>query len=467
MKQWHYMKSDNKKSLKSIKSGLLSRGLSLAKMTVSTSSQLAIHHLTNVFNDKDGKAQYWNEFLVNQASLITSELGELKGSLMKAGQMLSMYGEHFLPREANNFLKTLQHQSPPLEWPAIEELLNLYLSKEQLAQLEIDHFATASASMGQVHRGTIKATGQKVAIKIQYKGLENAIDNDLKAIKAILLLLKLLPKDFDTTELFSEVKTMLLQEMDYEQEANTTIEYARLLDGDSRFIVPKVFKEFSSKRVLVTSWEDGVTIDSLEFQKISQQRKNKLSENYLDLYFKEIFKWGLVQTDPHLGNYKIRINTNEKDQLICLDFGAVRRYPDSFLFPYHRMIKAALLNKKEALSDAARQLKYLDTNDNPDLIKHFEDFCLSMVEPFISYDDPRNSKSQIDGTGEYDWSQSDLPDRLTKIVFSMIQKFHLRSPPKEVVFLDRKTGGVFIFLKVAKAKINGRKILWPYIDSIK
>src|SRR5690606_19398227 len=120
------------------------------------------------------------KLLQNQAALLSNELGELKGSLMKAGQMLSMYGEHFLPPEANALLKSLQQDSRPLLWEAIEPHLKKYLPEEKLAELEIEKDALACASLGQVHRARIKATGEMICLKIQYPQVDKAIDSDLK-----------------------------------------------------------------------------------------------------------------------------------------------------------------------------------------------------------------------------------------------------------------------------------------------
>ena len=91
------------------------------------------------------QGEKYDQFMTSQAKYITQELGQLKGSLMKAGQMLSMYGEYFLPDEANQFLKMLQSNSPPLEYVAIHECLEKYLSAELLSELDIEQTCIGSA----------------------------------------------------------------------------------------------------------------------------------------------------------------------------------------------------------------------------------------------------------------------------------------------------------------------------------
>lgn len=447
--------ADNKngKELNKIKSSVFGRGLTLARMTLTTGAGLASQGAKGLFANEETKNENWKNFLKGQAQFFSKELGQLKGSLMKAGQMLSMYGEHFLPPEANQFLRTLQADSPPVSWSVLEKELKKNLSAEKLAQLDIQQEPIGTASLGQVHKATIKETGEVIALKVQYPGVDKAIESDLRALKSFFNMMKFLPKGKTTDQIFEEVRDMLVQEMDYPNEVNETELYRDRLQGDSRYIVPKVYREFCGSKVIATSFEPGINPGESLIRNLSQERRNGLATNFMELYFKELFEWGVVQTDPHLGNYKIRISPTGQDQLVLLDFGATRKYPKEFLDPYHQMVRALVFHDKEALSKAAFQLKFLTENDDPALKKLFEDFCLMTVEPF--------TKDQ-----DYDWGASDLPRRLTQKVFQMIQKFELRPPPREILFLDRKTGGVFIFLSVLKAKLNGRPLLLEYLEKI-
>ncbi|WII71575.1 AarF/ABC1/UbiB kinase family protein [Bdellovibrio sp. 22V] len=454
------------KSIERIKSSMFSRSMSIAKLTLQAGANLAQHSVASALKNKEEREQNWKKLLQNQASIISSELGELKGSLMKAGQMLSMYGEHFLPPEANQLLKSLQNDSPPLTWEAIEPTLKKHLSPEKLAQLEIEREALASASMGQVHRARIKTTGESIVLKIQYPNVDRAIDSDLRAIRTLLATLKLLPKDFNMDSVFAEVREMLVQETDYELEARLTEDFHDRLRDDSRYVVPRVVREFSGPKILATTFERGLRADDPLIQSLPQERRNRLALNFLDLYFKEVFEWGVVQTDPHSGNYRIRIDPQGRDQLVLLDFGATRSYPEEFLNPYRRMIKGSLLNRSDIFTAAALDLRFIREKDDEELKRLFEEFCFETVEPFITYEDSRNKNKQIHPDGTYDWKNTDLPQRLSKKVFQIIRHFSWRTPPREMIFLDRKTGGVFIFLSVMGAKIRGRDVLTKYIERI-
>ncbi len=454
------MSQDNMKPLKKIKSSVLQRGLSLTKLTLDTGTKVVGHNLATLFADAENKDQKWQKLLATQAQKLSKELGQLKGSLMKAGQVISMYGELFLPAEANEFLKTLQSKSPPLQFSEIERILKNQLGAK-LDELEVDPNSVGTASLGQVHKARVKSSNQWIALKVQYPGVAQAIESDLKAIRSFLSMLNLLPGELQTEVLFQEVHEMLEQELNYPAELQHTMRYGSLLAGDSRFVVPQIFPEYSAKHVIAGSFEKGLAPDDPLVGALNPERRNRLGMAYLELYFKEIFEWHLVQTDPHLGNYKVRLHPSGEDQLVLLDFGAVRQYEPDFMQAYTRMIKAALLRDTAALEKASLDLKFIAESDSPELKKMFQEFCLMTVEPFL---DPKDPHAQyMDADGYYDWKKSDLPKRLTQKALQIIRGFPLRTPPREVVFLDRKTGGVFVFLNVLGAKIRGRDLILKYL----
>lgn len=396
--------------------------------------------------------------------MVSHELGQLKGSFMKAGQMLSMYGEYFLPPEANQILKTLQSNSPPVAWSEIEPLYRQELGAK-FEDLEINPEPIGSASLGQVHKALHKKTNTWLALKIQYPGIKTAIDSDLKAIRSFLSVMKLLPSQIRTEQLFEEVRTMLHQEVDYKLEADNTERFKELLKDDPRYIVPSVYREFCTGKLIATSYEEGDRMDAPSVQGLSKAKRNHLGVAFLELYFRELFQWGLVQTDPHLGNYRIRLGKNPADmpQTILFDFGAVRSFDDSFRKPYFRMIASALGNDRKSIRKYATELAFVDVNDSDTLKTLFENFCLGTVEPFLSSRDPHHNPQFLNLTEEYDWQASDLPQRLSKMVIQVLGEFQLRAPPREIIFLDRKTGGVFVVLKILGCCFAGGDLLRKYL----
>ena len=440
-----------REELKNIKSKLFSRGLTLAKWGLKASAYAAQQAIT--------QSPISNKFLIEQMEFLRKDLGELKGSLMKAGQLLSMYGEHFLPKEANDFLKELQSSSAPLAWPKIKQQLEKELTKEKLAELEIDTKSFASASLGQVHIATRKSDGKKLAVKIQYPGVDKAIDNDLKILKTILKMGKLLPKTEGLDPLWEEIRLMLHQEVDYRKEAQFTDEFYERLKDDNRYVVPKVFHEYSSERILTTEFIEGVSVDDPQVLALPIERRNKLGASYLDLYFRELLEFEAVQTDPHLGNYRIQIDANGNDRLVLLDFGAVRCVPKPFLTAYLKLIRGAFVRDPAIVIEGGLDLQFLLPDDPIELLESYVDLCFLITEPFAKPEWKTVPSEWQTANGDYDWAGSDLPKRVAKKGADMIFKFKLRAPPKELIFLDRKLGGAFVFLSVLNCKLNGRPIL--------
>jgi hypothetical protein len=229
--------------------------------------------------------------------------------------------------------------------------------------------------------------------------------------------------------------------------------------------VPQVFERYSNQKVLATEYLEGFKADHPLIQALSQKRRNQISENFLDLYFKEIFDWNLVQTDPHLGNYKIQIDPHGNDRLVLLDFGACREFKTDFMRDYREMIKGSVIFNEELFLNACRRIGFIVENDKPEYIQALSEFCYETVEPFWTPEDPRNKLKKIAGDGTYRWKDTDLPGRVFKKAIQF-KNFDLRAPPREIIFLDRKTGGVFIFLSVLQAEINARKIIEPYLAGV-
>lgn len=456
--------TDTKKPLSKIKSGTIARGWALAKLSAGAGARAAGHAVGSLFASEDSKPERLKSLLMAQISALTEELGQLKGSLMKVGQMLSMYGERFFPAEVNAVLKSLQSQSPPLVWESVEPVLKRQLG-ERLGQLEIDRTPLASASMGQVHRGTIRSTGERVAIKVQYPGIDQAIDQDLKALRSILSIAKILPKGHQYDEIFKEVRQMLHQEVDYEKEREATARFRERLSGDPRVIIPRTFDAFCTSRVLVTELIEGIPVDSPEVLALSQERRNHLAQTALEIYLREMFLWSEVQTDPHFGNYRVVLGQGgAPDRLALFDFGAVRKLPRSFIDPYREIGQGAFLRDRKRIERGALQLGFLREEDSQATRDLLIDLCLLISEPFHDHPDSEGRKlGWMDAEGVYDWKRSDLLQRAAKLGTQFALSVKLRTPPREIVFLDRKLSGTFIFLSTLGAKIRGRELLEPIL----
>jgi len=454
--------ADPKPPLNSLKTGALSRGLSLARMSLSAGVRAAGHTVGNLFADEDGRAERLKTLLTTQAGALAKELGQLKGSVMKVGQMLSMVGEGVLPPEALALLRTLQNQAPPLAWPQIERVLRTELGQDKLAMLDIAQTAMASASLGQVHRAVHRESGEVIALKVQYPGVDKAIDSDLKALRSMLTVARLLPSNAQFDPIFEEVRSMLKQEVDYTRELTLTNNHRALVADDARYILPRTFPEFSTGRVMATSYEEGVAVDGPEVAAFSQERRNTLGLAAMELTLKELTQWQCMQTDPHFGNYRIRPGVDgAPDRIVMLDFGAVRVFPPEFLQKYFLLARGTLTQNVPLLEQGALALGLMTPDDGPRLRKAMLELCLSFTEPFGP---PTPASAHLfTREGCYRWGDSDLPKRAIRIGSEWALAAGLRSPPREMVFLDRKLGGMFFFLATLKAVVNARPLVESYV----
>ena len=346
----------------------------------------------------------------------------------------------------------MQFQSPPLDYDRIYEILVNEFGIRHLEELDIEEEAFASASIGQVHRATIKATGEQLALKVQYPGVNKAVDSDLKALRSLLNMANIIPKSVSTDSLFAEVRDMLVQELNYPIEQQLTKEYQQKAKDLEGVKVPSIYDRYSGQQVIATEFIDGCVLDDPKVLALSQERRNRLGTIFLELYFYELFHWGMVQTDPHFGNYRVLIDDEGGlDTLVTLDFGAVRKVDDGFKIPYIKMVGSLAKNDMKGFMAAASELGFIRDGDPEQLQSLFKDFCMMIVEPFEEDHQP------------YDWGVSRLPSRVLEKGRELILGFRLRTPPRELVFLDRKLGGVFTVLAKLDVKIPAREILFRHI----
>lgn len=458
------MNEDEKKSLSRLKTRPMDRNFAMTKMGVKAGTQVAGHVLLNMFRSGEGREQRDREFFTRQAQFLADELGQLKGSVMKVGQMLSLYGQYFMPPEAVEVLSSLQDDTAHVDWEFMEPVLHERIGTDRLDELDIDHEPLAAASLGQVHVAHRKSDNKKLCIKMQYPGLADAIDSDVRTMTRLVTLARLVPKGIQLLPIMEEVRDMLHQEVDYPRELEMTRMYRDRFGGDGRYVIPEVFPEYSTEHLLTTSFEEGLHVQHPDVQGLSQARRNRLAENALHLFFDEFFNTGWVQTDPHFGNYRFRVDAKaENDQIVMLDFGATRQFRPEFLDAYWQIIRGALHREPEELLEGARGIGLLRPDFPREVREAFVEVCYLIIEPFADPDVHNVPPALLTADGAYKWGESDLPKRASTAVAHAAISRHFRVPPREIVFLHRRLGGVFILLAVLGAEIKGRPILESYL----
>src|SRR5699024_8816458 len=211
--------------------------------------------------------------------------------------------------------------------------------------------------------------------------------------------------------------------------------------------------------VLVTSYEAAHHVQSDAVQRLSQARRDSLAEQALQLFLREFFVWGVVQTDPHFGNYKVRLRDDSNDQMVLLDFGATREFAPRFLGSYYDVVAGALERNSQQLIDGAIGINLLRKDSPQSVYDAFSDVGMLMIEPFAEAPPPELTTPD----GAYRWGASDLPFRVSRAVSKAAISRWFRIPPREIVFLHRRLGGVFVLLAVLDAELAARPLLTDYL----
>ena len=288
------------------------------------------------------------------------ELGKLKAQL--SAWDMALYGEHFLPPEITEALHTLNDNTASLAWTVVEQTLRRELG-DKLSELEVDPTPIGTASLAQVHRATIIATGEQVVLKVQYPGVADAIDSDLSLFRHLLKVTNAVPQMQVLDAWFLEIKDLLKTEVNYKLEADTTKRFGERLADDERYVVPKVYDAYSTMRVLCLSYEVGEPITQVDMDALSQTRRDALGQAVIDILLNEIFVWGEMQTDPNFGNYLIRLADLEgdasQDKLVLLDFGAMRRFDGKLLSIARGLMIAGYQHDKTAMLSACTAMSFL------------------------------------------------------------------------------------------------------------
>lgn len=383
---------------------------------------------------------------IDQARLIAEHLSQLKGAAMKAGQLLSLDAADYFPPEAVEVLSKLQGKAEPIDWSIVREVLVEDLGEEKINDFKgLSIVPAASASIGQVHKARLG--DQPVAIKIQYPGIADSIDSDLKILKTLAQTLLTVSGRgaIDLDETFDELGLVLHQEANYDLERKHMIEYRRLMAEAPGFIVPRPFDEYCSKRVLTMTWEEGITLQEWLDRKPSLSERNEIGRRLLDLYCREFFDWGFVQTDPNYANFLIRPETRE---LVVLDFGATLRYSPEFRQGYVNLLQQIATRDPAKIADASVAFGLISDKEGPDARRLLADMMISSLEPFRRENQPFVFKNV-----DYVKTQRAATQAFT-------QSLKHSAPPKRILFLHRKLGGIFSFLKKIEAEID----VTPYWD---
>jgi predicted unusual protein kinase regulating ubiquinone biosynthesis (AarF/ABC1/UbiB family) len=354
----------------------------------------------------------------------------MKGAAMKVGQMLALEARDFLPDEVIEVLEQLQNKVSFMDFEEVDAILRKDLGKKRALLKKLSEEPIAAASIGQVHRAEFEKN--EVAVKVQYPGIRDSIHSDVRILGLILKgLTSVFKRGIEIDGLLAEFAEVFVQETDYVQEAQAAIDYRKAAASLPGVIVPMVYAELSTAGVLTMSYEPGLTLTQwIRQEKPARAKRLEMGALILELYSREFCEWGLVQTDPNPGNFLIKPETGE---LILLDFGATKRYSQEFRIQYSKLVMAIFKKDQKKVMDAAFKMGLLDAREAPSAQAAFQELVFESMRPIA--------------LNKFDFTDQEHPKKVRILSQNLIKELRFSSPPKDLIFLHRKLGGVYQMLR--------------------
>jgi predicted unusual protein kinase regulating ubiquinone biosynthesis (AarF/ABC1/UbiB family) len=291
------------------------------------------------------------------AERAATTLGELRAGALKLGQMASFLELGAVPKDYRGTYQRqfamLRDSAPPMPWAMVRGVLEDEWGAPPKSLLdEIDEEAAAAASIGQVHRARLR-DGREVAVKVQYPGVAESMEADIRVLGLVLRAISPLTPGLDSRETTAELRQRLLEELDYKREAAHQEAYRQAYEGDPQISIPAVVPELTRPRVLVSEWVDGMRFDAI--RALPAADRTRFAEILVRFYLGQVYVVGRLNGDPHPGNYLLRPD----GRVVFLDFGAVKVLEPGYLEHQRENILAYLAGDGVRLRESMRRAGFL------------------------------------------------------------------------------------------------------------
>jgi predicted unusual protein kinase regulating ubiquinone biosynthesis (AarF/ABC1/UbiB family) len=433
-------------SVSALPTGRLSRMFKLGRVATGVAATALNHSARQLGRGKTPTAA---GALLNPANAerIANELAQMRGAVMKVGQLLSMEAGDMLPRELTDLLARLRDGAHSMPSAQLRGVLAGAWGDQWRDRFEsFNEEPFAAASIGQVHKA-VDLSGRRLAIKVQYPGVAVSINSDLANVAALLKLFKLVPPGLDIDPLLEIARQQLHDETDYQLEARHLQQYRQHLAGDNLFRVPEVIAHLSGPGILAMSFIEGESIETLIAAR--PQIRDQMATGLIDLCLREFLHWGIVQSDPNFANFLYDAKT---ETIGLLDFGALRINEPGRNHSLARLLRATMTRDLSALVEAACEVGYIEPSDPFNYRMAVSDLIQTAAEP------ARNS-------GAYEFATSGLSQCLSdKLLYLRNNHSFQRIPPADVIFLHRKLAGIFLLCARINARVDVRAMLLEHLE---
>ncbi|KAF0199475.1 MAG: putative unusual protein kinase [Bacteroidetes bacterium] len=426
----------------SIPTGKVQRASRFLTTGVKVGGNYLKHYARKSMNGDTGKDQLHTD----NARDIYETLSELKGSALKAAQMMSM-DRNMLPRAYSDKFAMAQYSAPPLSYPLVVKTFRSAFGKAPSEVFDsFSHNAANAASIGQVHKAALK--GKQLAVKVQYPGVADSVSSDLKLVKPFALrLMNITESDFKLY--MTEVEERLLEETDYrlELQRSVSISEAVLKEGIKGISFPVYYPELSGNRIITMDWVEGMHLREFLETNPDQQVRNRIGQALWDFYDFQMHKLRMVHADPHPGNFLFRNDGN----LGIIDFGCVKVVPDDFYENYFRLHTPGVLENQALMTELFYLNEFISEKDSEAdkrlFIPLFRQIIGLMGKPFFA--------------GEFDFGDDEFFQSIYTLSESLYNNKDLRNSrtargSKHALYINRTYFGLYMLLHELRASIVTR-----------
>ena len=422
------------------------RNLEMARIGGRVGRRQALHRARRAFASGERRQALDRENELRTAADVAESLGNMKGALMKLGQLASFLDDG-LPEPMREALASLQQDAPPMSAALAASVIEQELgAPPDRLFAEWDDTPIAAASIGQVHRA-ITQDGRAVAVKVQYPGVDEAIRTDLSNTALLSQAIGLMFPGFEPGPMMAELGARLTEELDYRLEAKNQRLFADFYRGHPFIHVPDVVDSLSAARVLTTELATGVRFAQVA-KEWSQEERDLAGEAIYRFVFRSLYRLRAFNGDPHPGNYLFRPG----GQVTFLDFGLVKHFEPSEIDVFEALIHGAVLHRDLAqFRRAAEAAGVLQPNaavsdeEVMDYFGHFYDLLTDEVKAV---------------THEY------ASETVQRFIVPTPASKHANLPPAFVI-IQRINLGLYAILAELGSRRNWLRVareLWPWTD---
>ena len=380
----------------------------------------------------------------------------LKGLFIKLGQLISIL-TNFLPEAFRDGLEELQDQVPPRPYEQIVRRIKDEFGQppEQLFA-EFDPTPVASASLAQVHRARLH-DGRVVAVKVQHLDIEETARLDLKAIRNVFTLIGNLFNIRGLDGQYQQIRAMILEELDFTQEASYIGQIAANFEGNAAVGFPEVVDTYCSERVLTTLFIEGVKATSREALDALHIDRANLAQRIVEAYCQMIFVDGLYHADPHPGNIFIRSDGS----VVFIDFGAVARLSPAMKDGIPQFLIGILRRDQDMVLKAVKEMGFISHRDNEEVAAELVDLFYERFVDQVPLDAINLGDINAESTME---SHTEAWSDLQKLDISLRDLMSAFQVPRDWILLERTVLLLLGLCTQLDPNLNPMQIIRPYIE---